>query len=100
MGNKNRQIISNFKIGELVDKKCNATSIIIIDISTSGNNRMVPRKVNTPVISAIEHFTDSNIIKGEFFRVNVTKHRDMYLITTVLRSACNNNAFMFTVRKA
>ena len=26
--------------------------------------------------------------------------RDMYLITTVLRSACNNNAFMFTVRKA
>ena len=26
--------------------------------------------------------------------------RDMYLITTVLRSACNNNAFMFTARKA
>ena len=34
---------------------------------------------------------------------DITDHissRDMYLITTVLPSACNNNAFMFTVRKA
>ena len=30
---------------------------------------------------------------------NIERHgrRDMYLITTVMRSACNNNAFMFTI---
>ena len=32
--------------------------------------------------------------------VRVLTYRYMYLITTVLRSACNNDAFMFTVRKA